>query len=57
MIALTVVMSLKSRQAPHTNLLTLASLETALICGKYSSTRAAIFSKDSDVALSPVYYK
>lgn len=55
LFSLTVVISLKSRQAPHTKRFTVASPETDLIWGKYSSTSFEISSRDSDVALSPVY--
>ena len=55
MILLTVVMSLKSRHPPQTKRFTVASLEVALIAGKYSSTSLLMASRDSEVALSPVY--
>jgi hypothetical protein len=51
----TVIMSLKSRQAPHTKRLTVMCDETSLMVPKYSSTRPAMACNDSDVALSPVY--
>ena len=51
----TVVMSLKSRQAPHTKRLTLTSFDTALICGRYSSTTLAMDSKEAESDLSPLY--
>ena len=54
-LKLTVVINLKSRQAPQTKRFTVASFDAALIWGKYSSTNLEISSSDSDVALSPVY--
>ena len=54
-ILLTVVMSLKSRHPPQIKRFTVASLEVALISGKYSSTSLLIASRDSEVALSPLY--
>ena len=54
-IKLTVVINLKSRQAPQTKRFTVASFDAALIWGKYSSTNLEISSSDSEVALSPVY--
>jgi hypothetical protein len=51
----TVVISLKSKQPPHTKRLTVTSLLIFLISGRYSSTTLAIASRLSDVALSPSY--
>jgi hypothetical protein len=52
---LTVVISLKSRHAPQTKRFTVAPLETAFTLGRYSSTSLDMASRDSEVALSPVY--
>ena len=51
----TVVISLKSKQAPHTKRFTVTPSLTFLISGRYSSTTLAIASRLSDVALSPSY--
>lgn len=51
----TVVMSLKSRQDPHTSRFTFTPSDTSLIFGRYSSTTLAMASRDSESALFPVY--
>jgi hypothetical protein len=51
----TVIINLKSKQAPQTNLLTVISFDAFLISGKNSSTALAISSKLLEVALSPSY--
>lgn len=43
------------KQEPHTRRLTLMSLDTFLMSGRTSSSALLMDSKDSDVALSPVY--
>jgi hypothetical protein len=51
----TVIMSLKSKQAPQTNRLTVMSALTLLICPMYSSTTPAMASRDLLSDLSPTY--
>ena len=51
----TVIINLKSKHPPHTNLLTLISPEAFLISGSFSSNTLEIASKLSEVLLSPSY--